>query len=124
MRSRRSWTFSALDLGPRRATWQTTAAPGEPYKLQVLRCLQLRIERQISSYDDAVTHDYLRLRKRPAPSRHSGLSSLSPKDPNNSDTKMSAGSGTSIDLMSPKRIFTESPHSNACFSCRLELALR
>ena len=58
-----------------------------------------------------------RLRNRMAPSRHSGDSSLSPNDPNSSETMMSAGSGTSIVRMSPKMISTDWPHSSAWRSC-------
>lgn len=55
----------------------------------------------------------VRLRKRIAPSKHSGESSLSPNDPSSSETMMSAGSGTSSVRMSPKMISTEPPHSSA-----------
>jgi hypothetical protein len=54
-----------------------------------------------------------------APSRHSGLNSLSPKEPNSSETMMSAGSGTSICLISPKMRFTRVPHSSSFRSCSL-----
>src|SRR6266702_3079689 len=61
----------------------------------------------------------LRFKKRIAPSRHSGLSSLSPKEPNNSLTIMSAGSGKERDRMSPKSRGTFSFHSEAFRRCRL-----
>ena len=54
-----------------------------------------------------------RFRNLIAPSRHSGESSLSPKDPRSSETMISAGSGTSMVRMSPKMISTEDPHSRA-----------
>jgi hypothetical protein len=61
----------------------------------------------------------VRFKKRIAPSRHSGLSSLSPKEPNNSLTIMSAGSGTDKDRMSPNSRWTLSFHSEAFRLCKL-----
>ena len=64
--------------------------------------------------------NHVRFRNRIAPSRHSGLSSLSPKDPSSSLTRISTFSGISRVRMSPKSSFTlSSPHSVACRSCRL-----
>lgn len=60
-----------------------------------------------------------RFKKRVAPSRHSGLSSLSPKEPNNSLTTMSTGSGSTRDRMSPNKMPTFSLHSEAFRCCRL-----
>jgi hypothetical protein len=63
----------------------------------------------------------LRFKKRIAPSRHSGLSSLSPKEPNNSLTTMSASSGSTRDRMSPNNMPTSfSLHSEAFRCCRLK----
>jgi len=50
------------------------------------------------------------LRKRCAPSRHSGDSSLSPKEPSSSDTRMSASSGASHRRMSQLTMVTRAPH--------------
>ena len=52
------------------------------------------------------------LRKRSAPSRHSGDSSLSPNDPSSSLTMMSAFSGGSHVRMSHDTTVTKSPHSS------------
>ena len=66
-----------------------------------------------------------RFRNRIAPSRHSGLNSLSPKEPNNSLTRMSTCSGTSRVRMSPNMRCTRSdPHSVRCRSCKLNAYVR
>ena len=62
---------------------------------------------------------YSRLRNRIAPSRHSGLNSLSAKLPSNSETTISANSGISIFRISPKMISTVSCHSSSLRSCNL-----
>ena len=51
-----------------------------------------------------------------APSRHSGDSSLSPNDPNSSETSTSAGSGGSTDRMSLEMTVTKSLHPSASTS--------
>lgn len=62
---------------------------------------------------------HLRFKNRIAPSKHSGLNSLSPNDPKSSLTKISTGSGTSTRRMSPVINSTEEPHSFALRPCRL-----
>ena len=52
-------------------------------------------------------------RKRSAPSRHSGESSLSPKLPSSSLTRMSASSGAAQLRMSAGATVTRSPHLSA-----------
>lgn len=61
-----------------------------------------------------------RFRNREAPSKHSGLSSLSPKEPSSSLIRMSTFSGTSSVRISPNRSLTfSSPHSSRWRSWRL-----
>ena len=55
-----------------------------------------------------------------APSRHSGLSSLSPNDPKSSLTRISTFCGRDITLMSPYSKVTSEFHSNRFLCCKLE----
>jgi hypothetical protein len=55
-----------------------------------------------------------------APSRHSGLNSLSPNEPKSSLTRISAFSGTSMNLISPNNSLTFVPHSCSCLLCNLD----
>jgi hypothetical protein len=63
--------------------------------------------------------DGSRFKKRVAPSRHSGLSSLSPNEPKSSLTTMSTFSGSSMNRISPKTNLTFAPHSRSCRLCKL-----
>ena len=54
-----------------------------------------------------------------APSKHSGLNSLSPNEPRSSVIRISTFSGNSRLLMSPKWSWTCSPHSAFRLSCNL-----
>jgi len=95
-----------------------TEARYAPCRMTVSRCHPLTISIS-TSQPRRRAQTYLRFRKRIAPSKHSGLNSLSPKDPNSSLSNISTGSGISIRLMSPGMSTTEEPHSFALRPWRL-----
>jgi hypothetical protein len=106
---------------PRYKVSMRTAVPSRQCTMQELKFHLLREE-------DHETGEWtqrggnqrdLRFKKRIAPSRHSGLSSLSPKEPSSSLTTMSACSGSTMDRMSPNKTPTFSLHSEAFRCCRL-----
>ncbi len=87
-----------------------------------MKGLRYHLLRRIATklgYGNKENNRDLRFKKRIAPSRHSGLSSLSPKEPSSSLTIISAGSGTRTDRMSPNSRWTFSFHSEAFRCCRL-----
>jgi hypothetical protein len=108
------WHFRAQEPSRQHAKrmtrWEQCARctmPGWIFRLLLISRLLLDVEADV------------RFKNLMAPSRHSGLSSLSPKLPRSSDTRMSAWAGTSSSRISPKRISTRSCHSSAFFSCSL-----
>ena len=104
---------------PRYKVSTRTAAPSRQCTMPELKFHLLREIMRLGSGCDEKNQRDLRFKKRIAPSRHSGLSSLSPKEPNNSLTTMSAGSGSTRDRMSPNKMPTFSLHSEAFRCCKL-----
>lgn len=81
-------------------------------KKEFKRCLKWK-------YWYSLRIDFLPFKNFWAPSRHSGESSLSPKDPNNSETRMSAFSGAFQSRISQETMVTRSPHSSSDRACKL-----
>jgi hypothetical protein len=104
---------------PRYKVSMRTAVPSKQCTMPESKSHLLRETMKLGSGREGKNQRDLRFKKRIAPSRHSGLSSLSPKEPNNSLTTMSAGSGITSDRMSPNKMPTFSLHSEAFRCCRL-----
>lgn len=109
-------SFRTCSPGPRCIIWMRKAVRGVRYMMRVWRFH--RLPQDLVSWHTSKEHKEsdARFKNRIAPSRHSGLSSLSPNDPRSSLTRMSACSGISMLRMSPKSNITAFPHS-LCWRC-------
>lgn len=99
------------------------SAPGTMYNCWVCWFRHLLRFRHKLHYNDKQMEwisEWEPLRNFWAPSKHSGESSLSPKDPSSSETRMSAFSGASHSRMSHETIVTLSPHSSSARHCNLQ----
>lgn len=104
---------------PRYRALMKRSEPSTPCTRLELRCHPLIDQLSATSPTSCVRNGGVRFKNRMAPSRHSGLNSLSPKEPSSSLTSISTFSGTSSVLISPNNSCTSSSHSTSFRSCKL-----